>query len=243
MMKSNNLFIGIDDTDSATSKGTGHFSRCLGHQIEKAGLGQIAGISRHQLLKDKSLDYTTSNNSTCVELVTNAETSVIIEFMRDFIRKNSAKDSEPGFCITSSQCINQKVIDFGIKVKKKIVTSDQAFLLASEYDIHIEGINKDSRGIIGALAAIGLRATGDDGTMIWVKGHEINDMTGVFHAGEIYCNTRVDCIKTSEGFRIPVNATIECIGITKPQLMENYVTIIVEEHPEKEICDWRVTEM
>lgn len=240
MTKRTNLFIGIDDTDSRESKGTGYFSRILGHEIEKIGLGTIAGISRHQLLLDRSLDYTSHNYSSCIEVVPLAGTETIIAFLRDFIKKNATKGSQTGFCVASAEEIGRKVTDFGLNAKKKTVTTDMAFSIASENNIHIEGVTKRSRGVIGALAAIGLRATGDDGVMIWVKGREINEMKGIFHAGEIYCNTRVDCIKTAEGYKIPVNATIEWQNDARPVIMENFVTLLVEEHPEKEKCEWRV---
>ncbi|PKP19372.1 MAG: hypothetical protein CVU05_11540 [Bacteroidetes bacterium HGW-Bacteroidetes-21] len=240
MMESKHLFIGIDDTDNPESKGTGYFSRCLGHQLEKEGLGKILGISRHQLYRSISIPFTSRNNATCIELKSCSTTDALLDFIRKFIAENATPGSETGFCIASAEHFPKKAMDFGLKAQKKVVTSDQALCLASENNFHIEGITPGAHGIIGALAAIGLRATGNDGTLIWVKGYEINDMKGIFHAGEIYSQTRVDCIKTIDGFKIPVNATIEYSENIHPVIKENFVTLYVVEHPQKDQCDWKV---
>lgn len=240
MMERNHLFIGIDDTDSPVSKGTGYFSRCLGHQLEEAGLGKILGISRHQLYRSISIPFTSRNNSTCIELLSCSTMEVLLDFVRKFIKENATEGSETGFCVATATHFPKKVMDFGLKTQKKIVTSEQALCLASEFNFHIEGVTPGAHGIIGAMAAVGLRATGNDGTMIWVKGHEISDMKGIFHAGEIYSQTRVDCITTLDGFKIPVNATIEYFENILPVIKENYVTLFVEEHHDKGQCDWKV---
>jgi hypothetical protein len=242
MMKSNHLFIGIDDTDCLNTKGTEHFTRCLGRQIEQNGLGQIAGISKHQLLKHDSIEYTTANQSVCIELKNADSVENLVAFMRSYVRENASRKSQAGFCISEAKGIPRKVVDFGLSCKSKIASTETAYSVAAAANIHIEGIKENSAGIIGALAAVGLRATGEDGYVIWVKGHEIINMAGIFHAGEIYCHTRVDSIRTADGFRIPVNATIEWQNEAHPVILENYITLLVEEHPEKEKCDWRVVE-
>lgn len=240
MMKRRHLFIGIDETDNGGKKGTDVFSICLGHQLEKEGLGHIAGISRHQLFTGKALTYSNGNGAACIELITCNETSEILSSVRQFIKANAHRGSETGFCLSENQEVPRMVIDWGLKARKKTVDLSEACFVAAECNLHLEGITKNARGMIGALAAVGLRATGDDGSMIWVKGHEINQLKGIFHAGEIYCSTRVDCIQTCDGFRIPVNATIEWQPQSRPVIRENHVTLLVEEHPEKEKCDWRV---
>lgn len=243
MMKSNHLFIGIDDTDCLNSKGTEHFTRCLGREIEQNGLGIIAGISKHQLWQEGSIDYTTANQAVCIELKNADSIASVAVFVRDYIYENASGKSQTGFCISNAKGIPNTVVQFGLNCKKKLMNTNLAYSVASAAHIHIEGIRKNAAGIIGALAAIGLRATGADGYVICVKGHEFSTMSGVFHAGEIYCHTRVDSIITTDGFKIPVHATIEWQGDAHPVIMENYITLLVEEHPEKEKCDWRVVEL
>lgn len=239
-MERNRIFIGIDDTDNAESKGTGFFSRELGHSIEKKGLGKVLGISRHQLLKSSDIIYTTRNSASCIELMICIDIKEIVSFIKDFIKKNATPESHTGFCIIDSQRVTKNLILFGKKAQKSKISISDATSIAKEDCIYVGGKSETANGIIGALAAIGLRASGNDGIMIWAKGKEIMPMKGVFNAGEVYSSTHIDILKSVDGFKIPVNARIEICETDNPTIKENSVTLFVEEHPEKEVCDWRV---
>lgn len=60
------LLIGIDDTDNLRSPGTGRRARALLGELATAGLGTPAGATRHQLLLDDQIPYTTHNSSACL---------------------------------------------------------------------------------------------------------------------------------------------------------------------------------
>ncbi|MGH2717450.1 MAG: hypothetical protein ACRDJU_02570, partial [Actinomycetota bacterium] len=61
-----NLLIAIDDTDNRDSRGTGAGSRALLEALLDAELGQPVGITRHQLLVDPAIPYTSHNSSACL---------------------------------------------------------------------------------------------------------------------------------------------------------------------------------
>jgi len=239
-MEKKHLLIGIDDTDDNCSKGTGYFSRKLGCYLEENMLGRVLGISRHQLCTNNRINYTTNNSSACIEICICVEASKLIEGIRNYTKEHTSKKANPGFCVIDMTNVPKSLLDFGLKSKTKIVSVNEAYKIAAEHNIHLEGIKQGASGIIGALAAVGLRATGNDGRMIWVQGREISEMQGVFVAGEIYSTTRVDSIKTLEGFKIPVNATIELNKSARPVIKENTITLFVEECNEKEVAEWRV---
>ena len=60
--------IGIDDTDNLESRGTGHRVRWLGDLLAREDLADIKGITRHQLLVDPRIPYTSHNSSTCMQI-------------------------------------------------------------------------------------------------------------------------------------------------------------------------------
>lgn len=60
------LLVGIDDTDDHWSPGTGRRARALLHELAAAGLGAPAGATRHQLLVDDRIPYTSHNSSACL---------------------------------------------------------------------------------------------------------------------------------------------------------------------------------
>lgn len=55
---------------------------------------------------------------------------------------------------------------FGRRCKKELVTSTEARNLAWKHGIYLEGLGGTEDGIIGALAAVGLAASGLDGRVV-----------------------------------------------------------------------------
>ena len=61
-------------------------------------------------------------------------------------------------------------------------------------------------------------------------------------AGEVYCETHVDSIRTLEGYKVPTNATIVFDNkFIKPVLEDNNVTLIVEEINNEEMDNFICT--
>ncbi|HEY4939067.1 MAG TPA: hypothetical protein VIJ69_08545 [Actinomycetota bacterium] len=61
-----NLLIGIDDTDNLDSKGTGNLAQRLLAALEAEEFGQGIGATRHRLLVDPQIAYTSHNSSACL---------------------------------------------------------------------------------------------------------------------------------------------------------------------------------
>jgi hypothetical protein len=83
--------------------------------------------------------------------------------------------SDPGLCVTRS--VPQAVADFGRRSQRELVTQREARALAAQYGIALRGLGGDEDGVIGALAAVGLAATGNDGRYVLV-GHS-RELTGL----------------------------------------------------------------
>ena len=56
------ILIGLDDTDNAVSRGTGYLARTLLGELARRGCRPI-GVTRHQLLLDARIPYTSHNSS------------------------------------------------------------------------------------------------------------------------------------------------------------------------------------
>ena len=228
-MAENRFFIGVDDTDSPSSKGTGYLTRELCRNIEKENLGKVLNITRHQLLISDKIKYTNRNNAACIEVNT-ADIQVLSEFCVQYLKVNSEKRSNPVIVICPADNVSEETILFGLHAKKKVMTISDAENIVKSNNLLAYKIKTGKNGQIGALAAVGLRATGNDGRVIWVKGHEIKGLLGNYLAGEVYCETHVDTITTKQGYKIPNNASIDFDDSRiKPILKENAITLIVEE--------------
>lgn len=234
-MPQNRLFIGIDDTDCSSSKGTGELTKILAKQIESNGLGKVVNITRHQLYLSKKIKYTNLNNSACLEvIVCNMES--LVSFCKNFVKNNCQKLSNATIIFANEENISTEIIDFSLKVKKEVVTIKEAITLAKKNNLCVDFFGIKKSGVIGALAAIGLRLTSNDGRVIWANGFEVPNMNGTYIAGEVYCQTHVDTIKTSDGYKIPTNSKIIYDNkFSKPIIENNLITLIVEEVSDNEL--------
>ncbi|HOI33077.1 MAG TPA: hypothetical protein PLC47_09945, partial [Bacteroidales bacterium] len=159
------ILIGIDDTDNKESRGTGYNARQLGHLLERKKLGEVHSISRHQHFVHPDIPFTSQNSSACLYLQ-NGNIDQLIPVCQQFMQQSCVPGSDGGLAIASLDNIAEKVIHWGKMSKKIVLKQADAWQLAKENDIFLEGFTGNNDGVIGALAAIGLRKWGNDGRCI-----------------------------------------------------------------------------
>jgi hypothetical protein len=69
------------------------------------------------------------------------------------------------------------VVAFGRRCQRELVARAEAEDLASQHDIFLEGLGGTCGGMIGALAAVGLARTANDGRVV-VNGEWPDDLSG-----------------------------------------------------------------
>jgi tRNA(Ile2) C34 agmatinyltransferase TiaS len=82
--------------------------------------------------------------------------------------KRFIEGSDPGFCV--AETIPDDVTAYGKRCQSEVVDQSMARELAAQHDIHLEGCGGTNDGIIGALAAVGLIADGNDGRVVYIGG-------------------------------------------------------------------------
>jgi tRNA(Ile2) C34 agmatinyltransferase TiaS len=109
----------------------------------------------------------------------------LIERLRSIIVPWCPKGSDPGLCVTES--VPSAVIAFGQRCQRELVTQTEARQLAAEHSIHLEGLGGTEDGVIGALAAVGLMATKNDGRVVHFGsgGEDWYDVTGCLEVSDI----------------------------------------------------------
>jgi len=171
------ILIGLDDTDNATSRGTGHLARLLLAECERRGLRGL-GVTRHQLLLDERIPYTSHNSAACVAVAADDGTAPVA-FAMDFVAERAADGSDPGVCIAAPDAVAGDVVEFGRRATGEIVTVDQAERLARRAEVDLRPLGGSGLGIIGALASVGLRSGGDEGRFIELAGlRSLGDRVG-----------------------------------------------------------------
>ena len=162
------IFVGIDDTDTLEGAGTNQLARRLAARMP-AGF-RVEVVLRHQLLFDPRIPYTSHNGSASL-LVHAAPAHTADELIAPVeaeLREWFQAGSDPGLCIAAS--VPEPVRDWGRRCQREVVTQEEARALAARHALYLRGLGGTEGGVIGALAAVGLLASGDDGRVVHLAG-------------------------------------------------------------------------
>jgi tRNA(Ile2) C34 agmatinyltransferase TiaS len=160
------FFIGLDDTDNLESRGTGHLAREIAAAL--AAEHPMLGVTRHQLLVDPRVPCTRNNSCATIALETNGEVDpqALLEQVQRWVLDDFQAGSDPGLCV--ARTVPAAVMEFGCRAQRELVSQAEARALARAHGIPLVGLGGDEDGVIGALAAVGLAASGEDGRYVLV---------------------------------------------------------------------------
>ena len=176
------IYVGIDDTDMPGTPGTNHFARAVATSL--ANDFECHAIVRHQLLRDPRVPCTSKNSAACLILRSIGDWSQqrLIERLQGYVVDRLLDGSDPGICVASR--VSQAVADFGVMCQRELVCQSTARALAAQQGIPLVGCGGTEDGVIGALAAVGLAACGDDGRVVQI-GNWPDDLDGWQHIATI----------------------------------------------------------
>jgi hypothetical protein len=187
-------FIGMDDTDNLESRGTGHLARqaaaCLAEDFE------ILGVVRHQLLYDQRVPYTKHNSSATILMRAGSsqDLGAVFQRVKGCMLADFQPGSDPGLCVAAQ--VPAEITEFGRQAKVELVTQEEARRLAAKHGILLEGLGGTEGGVIGALAGVGLAASGEDGRYVMVG--RLRDLSGL-QPVEAVLAAGVDRLQTMDG--------------------------------------------
>jgi hypothetical protein len=212
------VFIGIDDTDILGGPfGTGRVARELAQYLEDSGLGQTVGVIRHQLLVDPRIHYTSHNSSKCIEFEAKATLSDLHKAGIKYIREHFQEGSDPGLCTCAASQATKELAEYGRLAQKEVLVKSQAINLAKKLKVLLSEIGGNGEGIIGALASVGLRAWGNDGRYVQLRG--IRDIKGEVSVGYILENTAIMAVVDENGNSVDNKEIIDSHDWIKPSVV------------------------
>jgi tRNA(Ile2) C34 agmatinyltransferase TiaS len=169
------IYVGMDDTDNLESRGTGRLARSIAAELGSQFC--LLGVTRHQLLVDPRIPYTSHNSSAAILLEAEGEVdlAVLFEHVRDLMLADFLLGSDPGLCVAAQ--VPVEVIEFGRLAQQQVVTQAEARTLAAFHGLPLAGLGGTEDGVVGALAAVGLAAGGEDGRYLLVG--QSRDLAGL----------------------------------------------------------------
>jgi len=220
-------FIGIDDTDNPTSRGTAHKARLLAEAMAAEQLCTLMSITKHRHFKGIGIPSATENTSACIE-IKSSNLHPVISFCRNFLSATFEQGSNPAFCILPADIHDTELHHFGLLSKSACIDTAAARALAEKKHLHCESITEAGYGIVGALGACALRASGNDGRFIWLQGLP-KFKTGIYTVIELQIMLDIDRICLENGVHVPERDSVFVPDQLIPLLREDKKTIFVEE--------------
>ena len=218
------IYIGLDDTDNKTSRGTGRLARAMAATLSDRY--RVWGITRHQLLVDPRVPYTSHNSSATLHLMEdgNVDLSALADEAQALMLDDFQDGSDPGLCI--ARTILPEMVQFGQRAKIDVVHQSTARDLASRCGCILRGLGGTDDGVIGALAGVGLAVTGNDGRFLLIG--RSRDLQGVQPVKAI-----LDCgiadVRTMEGRSLD-QGLVDTEGKLRPAYREGCAILFVARH-------------
>jgi len=230
------FLIGVDDTDNLESRGTGHCIRLMAEAVKAAGLARPEGITRHQLLVSPEIPYTSHNSSACLATeCDDGQEQALWEFCSDFLRHESAPGSDAGLCLAAWDSVPAVARDFGRRAKVEVLNQAEAGAVARQAHLRLAGLTGTGLGVIGALAAVGLRAGGNDGRFLWLPG--LRELNGVYTVAKLQQLAHIDVVCTLEGNMLSSEMQVDVGDWVRPVQRNGQAILLVEE---KNKNVWRI---
>jgi tRNA(Ile2) C34 agmatinyltransferase TiaS len=188
------IYIGLDDTDVLGSRGTGRLAREIAGTLQAEYT--LRGVTRHQLLVDPRVPCTKNNSCSAILLDGGArpDLAALLERTRSLMLADFCVGSDPGLCVAIAP--PAAITEYGRRAQRELVTQAQARALAAEHGLSLLGLGGDEDGVIGALAAVGLAACGDDGRYVLVgRSRELSGLQPV----SVLLNAGISAVQTPDG--------------------------------------------
>ncbi|MBN1901797.1 ABC transporter substrate-binding protein [Candidatus Sumerlaeota bacterium] len=220
------FLLSIDDTDTLETIGTGRLSRMLAQCLcEKLGAKNL-GVTRHQLLAHPSIPYTSHNSSACMEVEWEGSIDGVAETARGFMRDHFHFGADPGMAIIRRDLFSPELAGFGRDAQVKILTKEGAYDLARKKGAMLEEFGGTGGGVIGALAGIGLRGSGNDGRFIELEG--IRNISGVVSVERILAECRIEQVVDVKTKRtLSMEELIDTKDWIRPDLSDGRIILFV----------------
>jgi hypothetical protein len=165
---------------------------------------------------------TAKNSAAVVHLLADKPERGLIDEVARWVAEQAVAESEPGVCLAWS--VPEQVVAFGRRAQREVVTREEALALAEGDGLILRDLRKNGRGVIGALAAVGLAATGNDGRFVLYR--RLRDLEGLIPVASLLKEgvARVQAV-TGE---VLTQGLVDTRGKLRPSLVDGRPVLWVE---------------
>ena len=231
----------IDDTDELGREiSTGSLAQEIA--LEISSFAKVSFITRHQLLLDPRINYTSHNSSMClVAKISKEQKQKVLDIALELLTNKCAKSAEPGIAAVFKDDIKdtKELINFGKNAKNMLLTTKQAFETAREQNVFLKALSPNANGVIGALAGIGLRLSGGDGK---IRGKfELNESN--LSVRELLNLNFIEAVADENFKPLSPDERVNLIGALKPIFWDHKATLLVQKDKNGEFRNLNIKEL
>jgi hypothetical protein len=233
--------LGIDDTDVVGTAGTNQLARAIVRRLGSDASGAI--VCRHQLLDDPRVPCTSKNGSASIQLPSlgSADLPRLAGVVRGVMRAWFIPGSDPGLCLASE--VAAPIQAFGRACQQQLITKAAAWQVARESRVYLEGLGGTEQGVIGALAAVGLIATGEDGRVVQMDGWTWpDDFSGARGVEDLRARGVQSIRRRDTGEEIAAGV-VDIGHHLRPNIRGGQVVLFVEPAPQSADPAWRAIKL
>jgi tRNA(Ile2) C34 agmatinyltransferase TiaS len=212
------VLIAIDDTDNTDPDcvGTGKLARWLARELRAENLVADPTVTRHQLLVHPDIPFTSHNSAACIEGESDSRVDVLGDFARAYLLAHPNRDANPGLCILAADAVPDSLHEFAKRAQTEVLGLTEADALAARLPGLVWWGGETGQGRIGAMAAVALRASGEDGRFIGLA--RIRDLTGVLTVDQIRSRSPIARVETVDGEPLAGDVEIDTQDWVRPAL-------------------------
>lgn len=224
--------IGIDDTDNEESIGTGRLARLLAAHLESQGLLAGTSVTRHQFLVHPDIPYTSHNSSACIAAVAPADAgTALLAGARDFLLENFHAGANPGLWVCPAASVPDSLFGLAQRAQREVLELDEFDAATRGMDAGLWWGGETGQGRIGAASGVALRARGEDGRFIGLRG--IRDLSGMLPVSDIMARSDVDAVETDGGEMLAPEVLVDTRDWVRPSLRGGRPVLVVRREAER----------
>jgi hypothetical protein len=232
------IFVGIDDTDTLDDPGTNQLARHLVQRLANSFYARL--VTRHQLLEDPRVPCTRKNGCAAIEFEPRAGATIdeLVARVRQLMLAWCPVGSDPGLCIANAP-VAHPIIAYGRWCQRRLVEQSEARQLATAHGIYLEGLGGTQDGVIGALAAVGLINTRNDGRVIHNGSAPVDqfDVSGVHSVGKLF-KCGIDEVRCHENSELVTSGSVDVGKRLRPNYRDGKIVLFVSRL-DGQPADWQ----
>lgn len=224
------LLLGIDDTDGLDSPGTGALALEMATRLQAQGWATVGVVSAHQLFSHPDVPFTSCNRAMAFPLrVPAGFEPTVLELAAACIREFVGPGANPGVCLVPLDRLAHEaaLIDYAWCAKDQVLGIPVAYVVANKLGIELMDLGGNGAGVIGALAACGLRLSGEDGRLL--TRLPLPDAGGQWPVQELIERSGVQMVLSVRGQPVDRNDVVQVGSAVWPILRDERAVLLLTD--------------